>query len=167
MAKTIKQIADEIGVSKQSIQKRITREPLCTRICPYISTIAGTKYIDIVGENMIKKAFFEKHRQPTDNQPTTTENFISGPVYTSEALFETLKKELDIKNKQIEDLNARLAETTTALVAAQETARAAQALHAGTIQRQLNADEQQIDRLGFFRRIFGGKENVKNINKGR
>ena len=50
---------------------------------------------------------------------------------------ETLQKELEIKNKQIEDLNNRLLEITSALVTAQETAKVAQALHAGTIQQQI------------------------------
>lgn len=47
-----------------------------------------------------------------------------------------LRKELETKNKQIEDLNARLAEVSSALVMAQQTAQAAQALYAGTIQQQ-------------------------------
>ncbi len=57
MSKTIKQIADELGVSKQSVQKRLSREPLCTTVAPYISTINGTKYIDVAGETLIKLAF--------------------------------------------------------------------------------------------------------------
>lgn len=64
---------------------------------------------------------------------------------TSETvLIAMLQKELDlkseqlaVKDKQIEELNARLAESNAALVAAQQTAQAAQALHAGTIQKQL------------------------------
>lgn len=52
------------------------------------------------------------------------------------AVIEMLRKELETKNKQIEDLNARLAEVSSALVMAQQTAQAAQALHAGTIQQQ-------------------------------
>ena len=47
------------------------------------------------------------------------------------------------KDKQIEELNARLAEVSSALVAAQQTAQAAQALHAGTIQQQLTSGEDQ------------------------
>ena len=47
-----------------------------------------------------------------------------------------LWKELETKNKQIEDLNARLVEASSALVMAQQTAQAAKALHAGTIQQQ-------------------------------
>ena len=39
--------------------------------------------------------------------------------------------------KQIKELNERLSECSAALLAAQQTAQAAQALHAGTIQQQL------------------------------
>jgi len=48
---------------------------------------------------------------------------------------ELLQKELEIKNKQIEHLSV-------ALAAAQQTAAAAQALHAGTIKQQLTLPEQ-------------------------
>ena len=57
MSKTIKQLAEELGVSKQAIQKRLTREPLRSSVAPYISTVGGTKYIEVVGENLIKSAF--------------------------------------------------------------------------------------------------------------
>lgn len=57
MSKTIKQIADELGVSKQAIQKRLSREPLLSSVAPYISTVSGTKYIAVDGENLIKSAF--------------------------------------------------------------------------------------------------------------
>ena len=51
-----------------------------------------------------------------------------------------LQRELDIKNEQIKELNARLAESNAALVEAQQTAHAAEALHAGTIQQRLITD---------------------------
>lgn len=57
MSKTIKQIADELGVSKQAVQKRLSREPLYTSVAPYISTVSGVKYIEVVGEKIIKSAF--------------------------------------------------------------------------------------------------------------
>lgn len=70
---------------------------------------------------------------------------------TSEmVLISMLQKELDrkneqlsVKDKQIEELNARLAEISSALVLEQQTAQAAQALHAGTMQKQLNASSEQ------------------------
>lgn len=140
--KTIRQLADEIGVSKQAVQKRIAREPLYTCIQPYISTKGGTKYIDVAGEKLIKQAFSENsYIQASDNQPTTVHADVYNPVHTpsdvENSLYELLKSELEIKNKQIDELNARLSEVSQALVTAQETAKAAQALHAGTIQTQL------------------------------
>ena len=91
---------------------------------------------------------------------------------TSEtALISMLQKELDrkneqlsVKDKQIEELNARLAEVSSALVAAQQTAQAAQVLHAGTIQQQLLTDgvgaDQQSQKKpeqprNWWSRLFG------------
>jgi len=55
--KTIKQIANKIGVSKQEVQKRIGRDPLYTRLYPYIQTNTVTKYIDKTGESLVITAF--------------------------------------------------------------------------------------------------------------
>ena len=57
-------------------------------------------------------------------------------------------EQLAVKDKQIEELNARLAEISSALVAAQQTAQAAQALHAGTIRQQFFPGEAGADQQG-------------------
>ena len=90
---------------------------------------------------------------------------------TSETvLISMLQKELDrknellaVKDKQIEKLNARLAEVSSALVAAQQTAQVAQALHAGTIQQQLTSGTDPSEgsgdnpkKQGWFSRLFRG-----------
>ena len=67
----------------------------------------------------------------------------AGVVAVLQTTIDTLQGQLAIKDKQIEELNARLAEVSSALVAAQQTAQAAQALHAGTIQQQLTSGEDQ------------------------
>jgi hypothetical protein len=64
-----------------------------------------------------------------------------------------LQRELNIKNEQIQELNTRLAESNSALVAAQQTAQTAQALHAGTIQKSLTSDH--FETRGLFSKIFG------------
>ena len=64
-------------------------------------------------------------------------------VAVLQTTIDTLQGQLAIKDKQIEALNARLSEVSSALVAAQQTAQAAQALHAGTIQQQLTSGEDQ------------------------
>ena len=59
-------------------------------------------------------------------------------------------EQLAVKDKQIEELNARLAEDSSALVTAQQTAAAAQALHAGTMHQDV------YKRQGESRRGKGG-----------
>ena len=88
------------------------------------------------------------------------------------ALIAMLQGELDrkseqlaVKDKQIEELNARLAEVSSALVTAQQTAAAAQALHAGTMHQQLlsgkaGADQPEretepVQKRSWFSRFFG------------
>ena len=75
-----------------------------------------------------------------------------------DAVIDMLKAELEIKNEQIRELNARLAESNTALVAAQQSAQAAQALHAGTMQKQLIDSEALHDApaepASLFSRLF-------------
>ena len=79
-----------------------------------------------------------------------------------------LQKELDrkneqlsVKDKQITELNARLSECSAALVAAQQTAQAAQALHAGTLQQQQQLIDGADDSASAQRREAGKTEREK------
>ena len=56
MAKTIKQIADEIGVTKQAVYKRF-KGKLNTACAPYAHTEDGILYLDEMGEQIIKNDF--------------------------------------------------------------------------------------------------------------
>lgn len=56
MAKTIKQIADEIGVTKQAVYKRF-KGKLNTACAPYSHTEDGILYLDEPGEQIIKNDF--------------------------------------------------------------------------------------------------------------
>lgn len=129
MSKTIRQIADEIGVSKQSVQKRLSREPLCTSVAPYISTVDGVKYIAVDGEKLIKQAFFksgidnlsiDKNDVSIDkvdglsidkNDVSIDKNSDYTPIIeVLQATIDTLQGQLEVKDKQIEQLRAELAE---------------------------------------------------------
>jgi hypothetical protein len=68
--KTIKQIADELGISKETVKKRIAREPLCTNIEPFITLKDGIKYITENGENLIKSAFKKNVHTSNPNVPS-------------------------------------------------------------------------------------------------
>ena len=88
---------------------------------------------------------------PEDSRIRTDGRFLKESNLTPERL------------QQIRELNARLAEVSSALVAAQQTAQAAQALHAGTIQQQLTSGTDQSEgsgdkpkKQGWFSRLFRG-----------
>lgn len=127
--KTIRQIADEIGVSKQTVYKRY------------------------------KGKLHTEH----SNGEVLEQSENVGVIAVLQTTIDTLQGQLAIKDKQIEDLNARLSESNAALVAAQQTAQAAQALHAGTIQQQLTSGTDQSEgsgdepkKQGWFSRLFRG-----------
>ena len=168
MAKTIKQIADEIGVSKQTVYKRY-KGKLHTVCAPYAHTEqGGFVYRMEQGETLIKQDFLQKEcsigaHTERSNGAVLEQSENAGVVAVLQTTIDTLQGQLAIKDKQIEELNARLAEVSSALVAAQQTAQAAQALHAGTIQQQLTSGADLSDgsgnemkKSGWFSRWFRG-----------
>lgn len=170
MAKTIKQIADEIGVSKQTVYKRY-KGKLHTVCAPYAHTEQGVLYIEEQGETLIKQDFLQKERSigahtERSNGAVLEQPENAGVIAVLQTTIDTIQGQLAVKDKQIEDLNARLAESNAALVAAQQTAQAAQALHAGTIQQQLiygdTAEEQEEtpvgEHRGWLHRLFLGRK---------
>lgn len=65
MAKTIKEIAEEIGVSKQAVYKRY-RGKLSAVCAPYAYTEYGVVYLDEQGESIIKQDFAKSHVAHTE-----------------------------------------------------------------------------------------------------
>ena len=154
MAKTIKEIADELGVSKTAVSKQIANLGLRSSLRKNGNQFA----IENQQEKLIKMAFrknkqreragenlvSDEQSQTTNANQSQTENHeVCDLVCVLQTTVDTLQEQLSVKDQQIRELNARLAECSTALLAAQETARAAQALHAGTIQQQLSDGEDR------------------------
>lgn len=152
MAKTIKEIADELGVSKTAVSKQIANLGLRSSLRKNGNQFAienqqeklikmafrKNKQREIAGENL---ASDEQSQTTNANQSQTENHEVCDLVCVLQTTVDTLQEQLSVKDQQIRELNARLAECSTALLAAQETARAAQALHAGTIQQQLSDGE--------------------------
>ena len=163
--KTIRQIADEIGVSKQAVYKRF-KGKLHTVCAPYA-------HIEEQGETLIKQDFLQDNCSNGAHTDMHTERSIGAPLEYTEndkiitvlkATIDTLQGQLAVKDKQIEELNARLAESSAALVSAQQTVQAAQALHAGTIQQQITEGNEQeyhatksTHNMGIFKKFFRKK----------
>ena len=212
MAKTIKEIAEELGVSKQAVFKKIKQVPLSTEIEKFISTVDGKKLVSVDGENLIKQAFQRKQKTANVNVDAKDDgkmftvgsnagNTVYGIPFASQerentlvATFQTAidslasqleakdqqlaakDRQLEEKDKQLERQTKTIEELATSLAVAQHTAQAAQALHAGTIQRQIEdvpiiqAEELKVvketaekimkekkKRRSIFSRIFGGR----------
>ncbi len=216
MAKTIKEIAEELGVSKQAVFKKIKQVPLSTEIEKFISTVDGKKLVSVDGENLIKQAFQRKQKTANVNVDAKDDgkddgkmftvgsnagNTVDGIPFASQerentlvATFQTAidaltsqleakdqqlaakDRQLEEKDKQLERQTKTIEELATSLAVAQHTAQAAQALHAGTIQRQIEdvpiiqAEELKVvketaeeimpeyeKRRSIFSRIFGGR----------
>ena len=159
--KTIRQIADEIGVSKQAVYKRY-KGKLYTVCAPYAHTVQGVLYLSEQAEKLIKQDFWKNE---CSNGVVLEQRQEAGVVAVLQGTIDTLQGQLFVKDKQIEELNTRLAEVSSALVVAQQTAQTAQALHAGTIQQQLMGDEDdpsqrekaENQKKSWFSKVFGGR----------
>ena len=163
MAGTIAEIAAECGVSEQAVRGWCRRN--------HVAKDAKGSFA--ISESQ-KTAIYQHYLGVGRNHVSQSAKLGFATCETSEtALISMLQKELDrkneqlsVKDKQIEELNARLAENSSALVVAQQTAQAAQALHAGTIRQQLtdgDADpdvhsqepEEGEEKKGWLSRLFG------------
>ena len=165
--KTIRQIADEIGVSKTAVNKQIANLGLRSGLRKNGNQFA----IDEHQEALIKQAFSEKSQTEIENQSQTktqTENHEVGDlVCVLQATIDTLQGQLEVKDRQIEQQAQTITRLTDALAAAQQTAVAAQALHAGTIQQQLVAGEgeelqqerETVPRRSWWKRLFEGRDS--------
>lgn len=130
VSKTIKQIADELGLDKQRVYRFIVKNRITAS-----SEVKQSKLYDEAAERLIKSHF---SHITTSNERCDLPNQKSG----QEQLFEQLIRELEIKNeqikakdRQIEQLLEQNTQISNALAAAQQTVAAAQALHAGAIKQ--------------------------------
>ena len=155
MSKTVKQLAEEIGVSKQAIHQKRKSKALSTALQPFTSTVDGVVYIDVDGEKLLKQAFADMDCKHVDDNEVTTDckqdtllEALQGVITTlQEQLKEKdiqLAKQLDmykeqlaIKDSQIQQLNDRLADS-------QKILNQEQVLHAGTLQKQLTAPKRSF-----------------------
>ena len=103
---TIKEFADIAGVSKQAVYQRLTGT-----LKPYVNIKDGVKYINIralelyKGDDAVKK--LKKNNQEESNSVQV------------DSMVELLKRELDQKNKQIDELHKLLEQSQVNLSQAQ------------------------------------------------
>lgn len=163
MGKTIKQIADEIGVSKQAIHQKRKKEPLSTNLQPFTETIDRVIYISVDGEKLIKEAFGIKNENV--NSSIVYDNKFTQKDGELKRIIDILEKQIDSKDNLIQQQQKSINELTAALENTTESLKASQALHAGTMQKQLQESESEKEEIEvveekqtFWQKLFSKKE---------
>lgn len=127
--KTIKQIADELGVSKTAVRKKIENLGLSEKV----QTNGNRIEVDERQERLIKLAFSQKETK-TINANEVSEK--SETLRLLSSMVSTLQEQLQEKDRQIERLQ-------TELENAQKSVNQAQQLHAMTEQKLLLIEDKQ------------------------
>ena len=179
MSMTVKQLAEELGVSKPTISKAISDLGLQGNL----HKIGNRFILEETEIQAIKSQITQTPRPPepqeketaTEKQSEKSENETEKTLISLlESQITILSQQLAVKDgqiaaqqEQIKTLTESLHDTTAALTAAQ-------ALHAGTIQQQLTdkqascegqsedvVEPEQQERQGFWKMIFGKKGKAR------
>jgi predicted transcriptional regulator len=148
--KTIKQIADEIGVSKQTVRNQIAKLGLRFSL----QKIANQFAIDKQQETLILQAFSKKSQSENANcLQSELVTALQSSLRFLEQENEFLRRQLEAKDQQLERLDRRLAE--------------AQILHADTKKMMPNAEPDvpdMVETIGFWVRLFGKKGQESGLS---
>jgi DNA-binding transcriptional regulator GbsR (MarR family) len=103
MSKTIKELANELGISKQAVSKKLTANFRANHVTTVTTNGRQQLVIDDDGVSALKSQHIANHNQPpTANQPTT--NVVDNNVNLVDELKNRIlaqENELSQKNKQI------------------------------------------------------------------
>lgn len=140
---TIKQLSEELGVSKQAIYNRITKEPLKTILGDIEGAVQtnaqGTIFLSEAGESIIRNAYDEKYKRPGDTPGSSP---VHGKVVVARAEFDDSKldsiifqlnnvqasldsfaHQLSTRDVQIENLQTQLRERDAKIIELSRTAK--------------------------------------------
>ena len=129
MAKTIKEIAAECKVSEQAIRGWCRRNHVAKDAKGSFAISESQKrklylhYLGVARNEVAKPA--KASCETCETSETVLISMLQKELDRKDAQLLVKDKQLAVKDEQIRELNARLAECSTALLAAQETARAA------------------------------------------
>ena len=110
--KTIKQIADDIGVTKQAVFYQIKKPPLSNTLQPFISKVDGVLTVAFDGEKLIKQAFSD--REPSKEPSKDLTVALQFILQSKEHEIERLEREVE----RLQERNDNLQEKNDALTAA-------------------------------------------------
>lgn len=138
--KTIKELAEEIGVSKVAVIKKVERLNIKNKLVHDGNRLLVPEEL----EKTIKIAF---NKYDTDN-PKKTDDKQTDNI--TETLITMLKTELEEKNKQIERLQSIITQEQTLRMISEQKVIALE-------QKEKEENENQEVKQGFWGRLFGTK----------
>lgn len=167
--KTIKELADELGVSKTAIRKYMTQE---FREAHTQTTTGNIIEIDEDGCKLLAETI-KKPQETGGNQfPKTSANTgLQEEIAFLRSQLEAKDHQLEAKDRQLESKDAQIASLTAALENTTASLQAAQALHAGTMKEMLPEGAQESattieidserENAGGFWSFFGRRRKQK------
>ena len=170
---TIKEIAAACGVSEQSIRAWCKKNNIRKqrndgkKACYAIDE--QTKELIIRRFSVSSTQTKQRNQSNQNNQSNETkaseifEN--SEQILVKDKQIEQLMQQIEAQQKTIDSLTAALENTTAALTAAQTSIAAEQALHAGTIQKQLTMQDEKPKGLFGLLRRKKKKDNTEDISR--
>ena len=196
MEMTIKQLADELGVSKPTIRNIVSELGIQSKLRKvgnrYMLSDAQITQVKLQilkdgvlsesektekseSEVLSESEKTEKSESEMLSESEKTENSIvreqlsilSQQLTVKDNQIQVLQDQLIVKDSQIQILQEQIRQLTAAMDSMATALTGAQALHAGTIQKQLTGhndrveqssdQEQPKQKQGFFSRLFGKK----------
>ena len=174
MDKTIPQIANEIGVSRQAVWYKIKNKKYADEIKKHSHKVGKKFFIDEEGTQILKNAFMQDEFNVREND-TNIENKLKQNIKVKEKndgqIFDILKEQLTAMNKHNEELTKELNQLSKELSKEREHSRIladklaelaanAQKLHAGDIvvPRLENSEESKTKRKNIFGLLFRHKK---------
>ena len=168
MEMTIKQLADELGVSKPTIRNIVSELGIQSKLRK-----VGNRYM--LSDAQITQVKLQILKDGVLSESEKTENgivreqlsILSQQLTVKDNQIQVLQDQLIAKDNQIQILQEQIGQLTAAMESMAAALTGAQALHAGTIQKQLTGhndrveqssdQEQPKQKQGFFSRLFGKK----------
>lgn len=136
--KTIKQLSEELGVSKQKVYRYIKKNCINEAL-----QRNGMMYYDEAVEVLLKRELLK-------NSASSEVHHEAHQTASNDAeMMQFLKQQLQVKDQQIEQLQDQISQLTMALENTTASLKASQALHAGTIQQQIEYKDKK-ERSGIW-----------------
>lgn len=160
--KTVREIADEIGIQKQRVYRYIKRECISEA-----HQRNGVMYYDEAAESLIRQAF-DTGAASSDALHEAHQNCITDTV--TDAVIDMLQKELEVKNKQIAELTETVKIQAKSINAYQQKELAGKLIEGkqlidGSVdpvepkqkKKDFTVTVQRVEKDSFIRRLFKRK----------